>query len=486
MSSPCSARTALKRSEEEPNLGRDTLTLPLEQLPDPLPIPHVGGRGRGTFMARIRPPGSKSLTNRAVLLAALASGRSTIRRPLLGADDTEHMISAVSALGAAVTRLPTGDLEVAGVGGRWKPSQAANLSLGNAGTATRFIAAAALLSPSPITIDGDQRMRERPIGELIDALDELGAQCEYLGTEGCPPVRISPPADLRTAASIAIPTTMSSQFISALMLVAPFLPGGLTFRLEGKITSRSYIAMTLGLLDQLGVSVKSSDNFRIHRISTLSATLPAFDTAIEPDASSATYFWAAAALFASASCRVDGIDARSLQADAQFPETLARMGAVVLRDEPSDGMPASLGIRGPGSLTPVMADMSLMPDAAIALAAVACFANGRSIIRGLRTLRVKESDRIAALQAELAKIGVNVETNVLGDADAITITPPAGGVDCSTSAPPVRFGTYNDHRIAMALTLIGLRRPGVQVENPACVAKTYPGFWQSLATAVSP
>jgi len=465
--------------------GADVLAGPLSSLPDPLPIPVLAGRGRGVFMTRVRPPGSKSLTNRALLLASLASGKTVLRRPLLDADDTEHMIAAVGSLGATVHRTATGELEVIGVGGRWRASQPLSLNLGNAGTATRFLAASALLSPVPITIDGDARMRERPIAELIDALEDLGITAEYLGAAGSPPVRLTPPAQPKAAASLTIPTTMSSQFISALLLIAPFLPGGLTLRLDGKITSRSYIAMTLGLLDQLGATVKSADNFRIHRVSSTAATLPAFDFAIEPDASSATYFWGAAALFPGASCRVEGLDARSLQSDAQFPDTLARMGAVPIRDEPSDGSPPTLGIRGPSTLTPVMADLSLMPDAAMTLAVVACFANGRSILRGLRTLRVKESDRIAALQTELARIGVRVETNVLGDVDAITITPPESGIDCSANTAPVRFETYNDHRMAMSLALIGLRRPNTSIVNPACVAKTYPNFWRDLGTLSS-
>jgi 3-phosphoshikimate 1-carboxyvinyltransferase len=460
----------------------DPLCLPLDQIPDPLPIPVIGGRGRGSFIARIRPPGSKSLTNRALLLAALASGRSTLRSPLLDAQDTEVMIAALGELGASVQR-SGGDLEVTGVGGRWKPRLAdpIRFNLGNAGTTTRFLAASALLSPVPIEIDGDDRMRERPIGELVDLLEELGASPQYLGKPGFPPVRIVPPAQPSTAATLSVPTTLSSQFISAMFLVAPFLPGGLTVHLEGKITSRSYIAMTLALLDQLGVTVKSADNFRIHRVSTYTSMLPGFDFTIEPDASSAVPFWAAAAILPGASCRVEGLDSRSPQADAQFPDMLARMGAIVIRDEPTDGSSPVLGVRGASSLAPIMADMSLMPDAALALAVVACFAEGRSIIRGLRTLRVKESDRIAALQTELAKVGVRLETSVLGDPDAITITPPEGGIDCSGSVNPVAFETYNDHRVAMSLALIGLKRPRISIGGARCVSKSFPAFWTQLS-----
>ena len=257
----------------------------------------------------------------------------------------------------------------------------------------------------------------------------------------------------------------------------------MTLRLTGEITSRSYIQMTLGLLDLLEASVRTSDNLQFIRVAGRNGSagrgVPPFDYTVEPDASSATYFWGAAALFPGAVCRVEGLDARSLQGDAQFPETLARMGATVIREDTP-----SIGIRGPTALAPIMADLSDMPDAAMTLAVVASFATGRSILRGLRTLRVKETDRIAALQTELGKVGVKVETNVLGDPDAITITPPTGGIACNRECPPVEFDTYDDHRMAMALSLVGLRRPNIAVRNPGCVAKTYPGYWGVFGSAL--
>lgn len=480
------------------------LKLPLEELPDPLPIPCVSPRGRAPFFARVRPPGSKSLTNRAILLAALADGASILRRPLLGADDTERMLAAITALGAGA--VPEGDtLRIAGVSGRWQPGTPdVALNLHNAGTATRFLAAAAILSPVPILIDGNPRMRERPIGELIDALAQLDATADYIAAPRFPPVRINPPADLPKNPTLTLPTTLSSQFISALLLIAPWLPGGLTLKLEGEITSRSYVQMTLGLLDLLGATVRTSDTLSVIRVGPPHAReargLAAFDYAVEPDASGATYFWAAAAMNPGATCRVEGLDSRSLQGDTRFPDLLSRMGATVIRDEPGAmalqamtptpdsrhstepvAPTPAIGIRGPASLAPIMADLSDMPDAAMTLAAAASFASGRSILRGLRTLRIKETDRIAALQTELAKVNVKVETNVLGDRDAITINPPLGAVNCSTDAPRVEFDTYDDHRMAMALALIGLRRPNVFIRHPRCVAKTYPQFWRHLA-----
>jgi len=478
---------------------------PLTDLPDPLPIPTIPtGRGHAPFFARIRPPGSKSLTNRALLLAALTSGQSRIHQPLLGADDSDRMLAALRQLGARIDSEPNDTLLIHGVGGRWRPDlgqpPAGNelrLDLNNAGTATRFLAAAAALSPIPIIIDGNERMRQRPIGELAEALADLGLQVDYLGKSGCPPLRLVPPAELPVGASLKLPTTLSSQFISALLLIAPWLPGGLTLTLDGRITSRSYIQMTLGLLDQIGATVKSADSLRVLRVGPppnlgpgpAPRGLPPFDYTVEPDASGATYFWAAAALVPGAVCRVEGLDSHSLQGDAQFPDTLARMGATVIREESAgsgahDSSPPAIGIRGPSSLAPVMADMASMPDAALSLAVVASFATGRSIIRGLRTLRHKETDRIAALQVELAKLGIGVETKVLGDPDAITIAPPPNGIDCSATAPRIEFDTYDDHRMAMSLALIGLRRPNTFIRGPRCVGKTYPHFWRDLATLV--
>lgn len=455
---------------------------PLRDLPDPLPIAPLGLRGRTPFDVRLRPPGSKSLTNRALLLAAMAEGASTVRGALLDADDAARMVAALASLGAVVERVGE-DLRVRGVGGRWRvPAEGVRLDLNNAGTATRFLAAAALLSPGPVTIDGNVRMRQRPIGELIDALRLLGMTAEYGGEPGFPPVRLTPPErGLPRGATLEIPTTLSSQFISALLLVAPWMPGGLTIALTGQITSRSYIQMTLGLLDALGACVKTSEDLRFIRVgagSGVPAGVRPFEYAVEPDASGATYFWGAAALAPGAVCRIEGVGSDSLQGDARFPSLLSRMGATVTAH---GGASAETLVRGPAALAPIMADMSDMPDAAMTLAAVASFATGRSIVRGLRTLRVKETDRIAAMRVELAKIGVRVETDVLGDPDAITVTPPEGGVDCSAEAPRVEFETYDDHRMAMSLALVGLRRPNVFVRDPRCVGKTYPGFWSDLA-----
>lgn len=451
----------------------DTLRLPLSDLPDPLPIPVCrGGVGDAPPVSTVRPPGSKSLTNRLLLLAALADGESTLRYPLLAADDAERMLRAIAELGAGVTR-KDGLVRIRGVGGAWDIAEGgATVNLNNAGTATRFLAASALCSPGPLTVDGNERMRQRPIGELAELLGLLGATVEYLGEPGCPPVRITRPASGLTTEMIEVSTTRSSQFISALLLVAPFLSRGLTVKLVGPITSASYIHMTVGLLESLGVGVRTSEGLRVIRILPGCA---AFDVEVEPDASGATYFWGAGALLPGALIGVSGLGGEALQGDSGFPDLLARLGASVTT---RDGV---VRVRGPERLSPILADMSDMPDAAMTAAVCASFAGGTTILRGVRTLRDKECDRIAALESELGKIGVAVESDVHGDADVLTITPPACGVDCGPGVLPVEFETFDDHRMAMSLALIGLRRPNVLVKDPGCVAKTYPGFFADLA-----
>jgi 3-phosphoshikimate 1-carboxyvinyltransferase len=411
-----------------------------------------------------------------MLLAGLARGTSTICNALIAGEDGVMMRRGLEALGAGVVDVRDGCVEVTGVGGRW-PAGGVTLELGGSGTSVRFLAAGAVLASGPVTIDGSARMRERPIGELGELLKGLGCSVEYLGSAGFPPVRITPPAPAASAGgTIDVKSFQSSQFISGLLLIGTWLPRGLTLRLHGAVTSASYIQMTLGLLTRLGAAVRTSEDLRVIRLGPGGEGVSPFEYTVEPDATGATYFWGAGAL--AGRCRVMGLDSGSLQGDSDFPEVLGRMGAKVTR---TGGRDAAIEVAAPRQLRPILADMSSMPDAAMTLAAVACFADGTSILRGLRTLHIKECDRIAALQTELTKLGVNVQTPVQNDPDAMTITPPAGGIDCSPTAAPVVFDTYDDHRMAMALALIGLRRPNVTIRNPACVGKTYPGFWQDLA-----
>lgn len=497
---------------------------PLSDLPDPLPIPP---RPRGRFHATIRPPGSKSLTNRALLLAALADGTSTLRGPLTDADDAQVMIRALTQLGARIELqspdpgssphaaaslapsppLPT--LHITGVGGRWKLARGdtVTLDLHNAGTATRFLTAAAMLAPprTAIIIDGDARMRERPIRELVDLLTAMGVRADYLGKAGYPPVRIQPPDAAGDLASLQtrqrLGTTASSQFISAVMLVAPLLPLGVELELQQPVTSFPYIEMSRRLLDiALGRTTAHvehpSNQLVIIRVPSLERPIPAFTLDIEPDASGATYFEAAAALFDGSSVTIDGLDLGprgTLQGDTHFVRVIADMGGKVERI--GSGLRASLRITGASHLRPIDTSLADMPDTAMTAAVLCCFAaptannpHATSTLRGLRTLRVKETDRLEALRIELTKLGARVEILPDGDDEALRITPPdPRALEARTeSSPPITFDTYNDHRMAMALALIGLRVPGVFINNPGCVAKTYPGYWADLARIYEP
>ena len=512
------------------------LSLPLDQLPDPLPIPTI----EKPFDVTIRPPGSKSITNRALLLAALADGVSELRGPLIDADDAQVMLRAIQQLGAKVeiirsgtenpggtgsssasgaansdtrTRadkppvpphsLPLDILRITGVNGRWKipPGQTITLNLNNAGTATRFLTAAAILAPPDsggIIIDGDARMRQRPIAELVDALRRLvgrsaGAGCiSYESNEGFPPIHITATNPAEMAPSVRFGQTLSSQFISATLLIAPFLERGLTVQFESsqRITSESYLDMTMELLRRLGVR---ADDRRPTSIHVEPGPLKAFKLDIEPDATGSTYFWGAAALFPCSRLMVQGLIPTprqpDLQGDMRFMEVLHSMGAVL---QPPIG---GVSVVGSPRVQPVDADLSNMPDTAMTAAVLACFASpspdnptATSTLRGLRTLRVKETDRLAALQTELTKLGATVEIipeSLNGQSDeSLRITPPPTPSlphSVTSSLPPLSFATYHDHRMAMSLALIGLRRANVLIQNPACVAKTYPTFWRDLA-----
>lgn len=441
------------------------------------------------FDADIRPPGSKSLTNRLLLLAALASGRSVLRGALVEADDAKVMLAAVHALGAGVAVQHAAEpiVTIDGVGGRWRLGKGAvvRLDLHNAGTATRFLTAAALLAPPDaggVVIDGNARMRQRPIGELVTALNAMGVQTRWLGEPGLPPVMVMPAgADGQGGAALRTEVTFgavsSSQFISAVMLVAPCLPQGLHVRLVGVPTSEPYIAMTLGVLRAAGCSVEGHAGPGVIKIGP---GVPAgFDIAVEPDASGASYFVAARALVPGSKLRIPGLvptpahpHAPSLQGDATFLSLIEQRSA--------DG----------GAATPWSLDLSGMPDMAMTAAVLAAFAHdpasGAPVtteLRGLRTLRVKETDRIAAIATEMGKLGVRVDTFSHPGRDGtmdegVRITPPASPI--ADDDTPVSFRTYDDHRMAMSLALVGLRRRGVTILDPACVSKTYPTFWKHL------
>ncbi len=459
---------------------------PIDQLP---PLIHVPPLTK-PFDVTIRPPGSKSLTNRALLLAALAEGTSTLKHALVDADDAQVMLRAIQQLGAKVEQPDAETLKITGVAGRWKipAGHTVTLNLNNAGTATRFLTAAAILAPPEsegIIIDGNARMRERPIGELVDVLRAIGVAIEYRGRDGFPPISVRS-ATGRVANEVAFGKTVSSQFVSALILIGPFLSSGLRMRLGAELTSLPYVQMSYGLMPRLtwdGVDVLLQDGSERgpRRVDIRGGGRAAFQYEVESDATAATYFLVGAGLCWSSVC-IEGLPlpSLSLQGDSQFGKQMELVGGSIEAEQWSSVLgPPRIGIQ---------ADLRDMPDTAMSAAVLAAFVEPneeererRSWIGGLKTLRVKETDRIAALVTELAKVGVKVEPFIDGDDEAIRITPPPGGIDCSPSAPRVEFDTYDDHRMAMSLALIGLRRPNVYIRDPACVRKTYPTYWRDLA-----
>ena len=450
----------------QPPAQTEALNAPIGRMPGVLPVPTLSR----PFDRTIRPPGSKSITNRALLLAALAHGTSTLRRALTDADDAQRMLAAIQQLGAKVA-LDGSTLTITGVGGAWRLDEPAALNLNNAGTATRFLAASAILADKPLTVDGNSRMRERPIADLVSALAQLGIHATYTLNEGCPPVTLEPPASLPDRPTICFAKLQSSQFVSALMLVAPHLPDGITIEFDQAPPSTPYIDMTARMLERAGARVShTTDN---SSITVSNAVISGFDLDIEPDASGATYFWTAAAIVPGASVTVPGL-ADSIQGDARYTDLLAQMGARV------EHTPDGARVTGPDSLAPINADLTDMPDTAMSLAAACCFADGTSTLTGLRTLRVKETDRVEAMRTELSRAGVDISVGAGADPDAITIDP-SGFRATLDHAGPVAFDTYDDHRMAMSLALIGLRRPNSSINDPACVRKTYPGFFADLA-----
>ncbi|MEX1017341.1 MAG: 3-phosphoshikimate 1-carboxyvinyltransferase [Phycisphaeraceae bacterium] len=428
-------------------------------MPDPLAIEPIA-----PFNAALRLPGSKSLTNRALLLAALANGTSELTGVLFS-DDTRRMLDALGRLGFTLDIDEAGKrVTVHGAAGRL-PRDRAELDLGNAGTAIRSLTAACCLGPGPYRLDGIARMRQRPIGELVDPLRQLGADVQYLGDDGYPPLQVGAPHGL-PGGEVTMAPTLSSQFISALLMVAPCCRDGLTLRFDGPVTSRPYVEMTLRLMQRFGAKVNVDDAFTRVRVEPGGYTARAYD--IEPDASNASYFLAAAAVVPGSRCVIESLGRASLQGDVHFADVLGRMGAAVrLQDD-------AITITSPAngkSLQGVDVDLNRMPDTAQTLATVALFADGPTTIRNVGNLRVKETDRLAALDNELTKLGATVR--IVGD--DITITPPAHG-----RIQPAAIDTYDDHRMAMAFAVVGLRAPGVVINDPACVNKTFPDFFDYL------
>ncbi len=416
------------------------------------------------FTATVTPPGSKSLTNRALVLAALAVGPSRISNVLV-ADDSAVMLDGLRRLGFDVTVDGTA-VTVVGRGGRI-PATSADLFCGNSGTTIRFLAALAALGHGTFALDGVPRMRHRPIGELTDVLGRLGTVVDHTGEPGYPPVRLT--AAGLTGGPVTYGTARSSQFLSAVLMAAPYARDELVVTLSGPQTSWPYVAMTTRLMDVFGVTcLLERDPFTADPLQLTVPTAAYAPTAysVEPDASGAAYFWAAAALHAGSAVTVPGLGRHSLQGDVGFTDVLRRMGAAVRVS--ADATTVS----GTGTLDGIDADLSAMPDQAQTLGVVALFATGPTRITGLATLRVKETDRLTAMATELSKFGAAVTVD--GD-DAITIHPPP------RFPPDVAVDTYDDHRMAMSFALAGTRVPGVVIRDRACVGKTYPSFFEDLS-----
>lgn len=418
------------------------------------------------FDLAISPPGSKSLTNRALLIAALADGE-TVLDGVLFADDSRRMLEALEALGFRLDiDEPARRVTVQGQAGEI-PADRAELHLGNAGTAMRFLTAALCLGKGTYTLDGIARMRERPIGELVEPLRNLGADIAYLGEAGYPPLKISDSAYFE-GGPITLEPTLSSQFISALLITAPCTARGVTITFDGPITSLPYIKMTLKLMKHFGVE-HAWGGPKKNAVRVTAQSYRSVPYTIEPDASNASYFLAAAAAVPGSSCTIDKLGSESVQGDALFCDVLGLMGCTV------DQRTHATTVRAPasGRLRGVDVHLGKMPDMAQTLAALAILAQGPTVIRDVGNLRVKETDRIEAVRVELTKLGADVRI----DGDDIHITPPPGN-----AVTPAAVNTYDDHRMAMAFSVIGLATPPgtVTINDPTCVNKTYPDYWLDL------
>jgi 3-phosphoshikimate 1-carboxyvinyltransferase len=420
--------------------------------------------------AAVRVPGSKSLTNRALLIASLADGTTRLTNALFS-DDSRYFARALQTLGFDV-RLDEANqtMTVTGLGGKI-PASTAELFIGNAGTAARFLSAFLTLGHGEYILDGEPRMRERPIGDLVDALTQLGAKLQPTTTDNwslvtdhskiCPPIKII--ANGLPGGKTTIAGDISSQFLSALLMTAPYAQSPIEVELTTDLNSKPYVEMTLAIMRDFGVEVQHNGyQFFTVPLSTFHSPLSTYH--IESDASAASYFFAAPAI-CGGTVKVENISRNSVQGDIAFLDVLQQMGCTVAETD------NCLLITGNSTLHGVDINMRSIPDTAQTLAAVAPFASSSTRIRGIASARVKETDRVHATCTELARLGVRVEEHH----DGMTIYP------CE-KFQPANIQTYNDHRMAMAFSLIGLRFDGVTIENPSCVSKTFPNFFEALDT----
>lgn len=389
----------------------------------------------------------------------------TVLDGVLFAEDTEHMLAALEGLGYEMeVHRPSKRVRVVGRGADVPAKTTVQLACGNSGTTIRFLTAMVALGRGSYVLDGIARMRERPIDELVSALRSLGARIDYEAREGFPPIRVA--GEGLRGGTCTFADAKSSQFISAVLMAAPYAAGDVEVALVGPITSEPYVDMTLRMMSQFGVDVtqRTTSDGKVLVVPRKPYAPRAYS--IEPDASNASYFLAAAAITPGASVTIPRLGAKSLQGDVQFVETLSRMGArTVLADD-------SVTVEGPDRLRGIDVDMSATPDMVQTLAVVALFAEGPTTARNVWNLRIKETDRLDALERELGKLGARVTTG----RDWIRIEPPA-----AAAITPASIATYDDHRMAMAFSIAGLRADGVVIENPECTRKTYPEFWDDLA-----
>lgn len=418
---------------------------------------------RGT----VKLPGSKSLSNRALLLAAQAAGTTQLTN-LLDADDTRVMMESLTRLGVKIER-DASTVRVTGCDGRF-PNRDVELFLGNAGTAMRSLAAALAFTGGRYRLDGVPRMRERPIGDLVDALNALGAQVRYEGRAGFPPLIVEPVRGLASA-RVSIRGEVSSQFLSGLLMATPAiaLAEGLTIEVEGVLISQPYVKMTVAIMKAFGVEVRAAADGRSFVVPRASYVSPG-GYQVEGDASSGSYFLALGAMVGGP-VRVVGAGRASVQGDVGFAALLERMGAKV--NWGTDWIECSRG----EALVGGVFDCTQIPDAAMTACVVALFARGVTRLTGIGSWRVKETDRIAAMAAELRKLGAHVNEG----SDWIEVEPPADG-----RLREATIATYDDHRIAMCFSLAAAAGVPVHICEPRCVAKTFPEYFDVLATLVTP
>lgn len=430
----------------------------IEHAMDQLTLPaasHASGQ--------IALPGSKSISNRTLLLAALATGTTEIR-DLLASDDTARMLEALEKLGVKLENFAENAWRVTGCNGNF-PNKDAELFLGNAGTAFRPLTAALAFSKGNYHLSGVPRMHERPIGDLVDALRQAGADIDYLANDGFPPLNISP-AQLNLSNTIKIRGDVSSQFLTALLMALPLTGETATIEVVGELISKPYIEITLNLMAKFGVSVQREgwQRFTIPANSTYTSPKQIF---VEGDASSASYFLAAGAI--AGEVKVTGVDFESIQGDVKFAHELEKLGVKI-----TGGTNSITATAPKQKIKGFDLDCNHIPDAAMTLAILALFAEGTTTLKNIASWRVKETDRISAMATELRKVGAIVEEG----ADYIKITPPA------QLTPNAVIDTYDDHRMAMCFSLVSLGGVPITINDPKCVNKTFPDYFQRFAEIV--